>query len=432
VVILTCGCTGEVRAPTLETSTDTPTSTTEPPHLPAFTSTIEASPTTFSSETPQPSTTPTPTDTTTPFFSGPFRPVTLDESFPDVILSILGEHPDGLLLLEPEGQVISLKGGSWAIYLPEFQGEPLGVDSEGRFWVFDQEENRISSWDGISWHHYTESDGWSSTGEHIWSKTQLVTDQIGQVWFVINDQLWVFAGEQWAQVSLSDYGVSHPLESNEGILPSIKLSYVKGLNELWLGTCYWTGSGPIGGGGVLRYDGVTWHPVDPLVSSGCTETIEEDHAGDVWVGLNESIMYLDLQDRTWMELRPPASPFGDNSRFFGVREITFDPENNPWAEFLLCGGAGCGFGPILYRFQNGSWVEIIREGFQYYRQVVFDSSGNPWLFTPAGIFNVTNNDLDDVIELAVDPRSIFKDARGGVWFLVEDNEYPLWFLPPGT
>lgn len=430
VVILTCGCTGEVRTPILETSTKIPTSTSELIHLPVFTSTVEASPTTFPSETHQSSPTSTPTETATPFFSGPFLPVIPGIPFPNGVLSILGEHPDGQLLLESEGQIISLYGGSWEIYLPEFQGEPLGVDSEGRFWILDPEENRISSWDGIRWHDYTESDGWLSTGERIWSKTQLVTDQLGQIWFVINDQLWVFADEQWVQVSLSDYGVSHPLESDEGLLPSIMLSFVKVLNELWLGTCYWTGSGPIGGGGVLRFDGVIWRQVDTLVSSGCTEAIVEDHAGNVWIGLNGNLMYLDQQDRTWMELGLPASPFGDSSRFFGIHEITFDPENNPWAEFLLCGGAGCGFGPILYRFQNGTWVEIIREGFQYDRQMVFDNSGTPWLFTPAGIFNVTNNDLEDVIELAVNPRSIFEDTRGGVWFLVEDNEYPLWYLPP--
>ncbi len=429
LVIFTYGCSEGASVPILETETNTSTSTTEPTHSPTFTRTIEASPTPLPTKTLSPSQTPTQIATTTPFTARPFQPFIPDKPLPKDVLSILGELPDGTLLLMTESQVIMLKGDTWEVYLPEFQGVVVGLDSFGNIWVINQEESRISSWDGTKWDHYTESDGWLSAGEDIWSKTQLVSDQSGQVWLVINNQLRVFDGVRWLQVSLANYEISHPLESDEGLLPSLRLTLLKGLNELWLGSCYWTGGGPIGGGGVLRYDGVSWHPVGEVFSSGCTEAIAEDHAGDVWIGLNGSLWHLDPQDNTWTELGPPPSPFGENSRFFGIPEITFDPQGNPWAEFLLCGGAGCGFGPILYRFENGTWVEIIREGFQYYRHVVFDNSGIPWLFMPAGIFNLAGNDLETKIDLQINPLSIFKDSTGRVWFLVEKNENPLWVLP---
>jgi hypothetical protein len=80
----------------------------------------------------------------------------------------------------------------------------------------------------------------------------------------------------------------------------------------------------------------------------------------------------------------------------------------------------------LYRFQNGSWHDIVGEEFQYQRQMVFDGLGTARLFTPVGIFEVIENSLELFVELKVNPHSIIEGSSGQVWFLVEDHEHPLW------
>jgi hypothetical protein len=434
VVIFTCGCNGGARPLLQESPADVSTATLEILPLPSLTITLEASPTSIPSKTFKPRHTPTTTSTytPTPFASGPFQPLIPDVPFPHEILSILAVQPDESLWLETEQEVLIFQDGVWEVYLPEVPGELVGIDSEGRIWVINPDESKISSWDGTGWSHYTESDGWVVRGQSVWSKNQLVTDQLGQEWFVINNELWVFDGKRFIKGSLADFGVIHPLEIDEGLMPTLTIVFLEKINELWLGSCYWTGSGPIGGGGVLRYDGVTWHPVDSLVSSGCTEAIVEDHAGDVWIGLDGSLWHLDPQVETWSEFESPSPPFDGNTFFNNIPEITFDPEDNPWAEFLVCGGAGCGHGPYLYRFQNGLWHGIVGEEFQYQRQMVYDNLGTAWLFTPGGIFEVIENSLELAAELKVNPHSIVEGSSGQVWFLVEDNEHPLWVHRAGT
>jgi hypothetical protein len=376
------------------------------------------------SSTPAPS--PFPTSTSLP--PGPFKPVHSQKELPPDLISILYASDDGTVWLQTEHQIIVLRGNNWEIALDDIPGEILGIDESGLSWTLNSDGSSISSWDGKLWNTYSEESGWNAIGESSFIKDGPITDQFGQLWIVTSEDLRVFDGHRWRRFIPKDLGLSHPLELDEGVLPNIHLKYLQITQELWLGSCNWTGAGPIGGQGVLRYDGRSWQGINEATSSGCTEVIVEDREGRTWFGLDGDVWRYDPNTGTQNKFVGPPSPFEDSGFFAGVRAIALDAENIPWTDFLFCGGGGCGFGTILYHYENGEWIEIIQEDFNYH-ELVFDQSGGPWLLTPGGIFEIVGNQLELFLELPIDPNSVVKSRGGQVWFLVKFGDVrQLWSL----
>jgi len=376
------------------------------------------------SETPFP----TPSPTTESRAVPGFQEVHINVDLPQEKLSILQISADGTLWMGTEHDILKLKDETWDTYLHLIPGQLVGVDKGGRVWVVDQDGMYISVWSGEMWTDYTFEDGWAPLQEFAQVRSRPVMDQHGQIWLSTDQDLRVFNGTSWEIYTHTDLGTSHPLEAEEGLLPSLSLKFMPGINELWMGSCNWTGAGPIGGQGVLRFNGIDWEQVNPKLSSGCTTTITEDNQGNIWIGLDGNIWRYEPATANLTEFEAPPSPFEGGGKFGEVDEITFDHENNPWAEFLFCGGAGCGFGPILYRHQNGEWLQATMD-FQYQRKLIFDSDGNPWLLTSAGIFDLSKNELTQVAELQLDPSTVTTNESGRVWFIViNDDQNQLWTL----
>lgn len=415
-------CAGEALSPTPDELKEVPAATLRPTKTAKPSSTPEFSPTPDPTNTPEPN----PTPTSTPISLGPFYPVELSEDLPQDLSAILYISPEGKLWLETGEGILTLQDDTWEVYLPNIPGELVGVDHTGRVWVIDETGSSISSWDGSSWTVYSEEDGWEPLKEYSYVRSRPATDHLGQVWLVTDSDLRLFDGQSWSLFTPEDLGVAHPLDTqNESLVLNPK--YIESNNELWLGTCLWTGAGPIGGQGVLRYDGRSWRKIDAQISSGCTKAIQEDNDGKIWIGLDGDLWRYDPSTGELTLFESPASPFEGSSFFNGVGEITLDAGNNPWAEFLLCGGGGCGFGMILYRHDDGSWVQIVAEELQGYRKLVFDGSGTPWLLTFAGIYRVKDNELEHTAALKIMINSGTQDSQGRVWFIVEDDDYnELW------
>jgi hypothetical protein len=149
------------------------------------------------------------------------------------------------------------------------------------------------------------------------------------------------------------------------------------------------------------------------------------------MGLDGNLWRYDPQTGDLADYGTPRSPFADGGTFRQVDDIQLDLENNPWGEFLFCGGAGCGFGPIFYRFEAGKWIQVVQD-FQYMRKLVIDSVGTPWLFTHVGVFRLAGDQLDQVVGINLDPYSVTVDQDGRVWFIVKEGQTnELWVMEPG-
>lgn len=391
--------------------------TTQPPG-PTYTATTN--------QTPEP--TPTPTQSATP--AGPFHPVDLEKELPSDLLSIIHAADNGTLWLLTEQDILILREEKWEVALSDLQGELIGVDASGLIWVMSTDGRSISSWDGNEWSTYAEESGWVALHEYSFIKGSLIADHFDHIWIVTSEDLRNFDGQRWERFTPKDLGLSHPLEMEEDVLPDLHLKFLESSQQLWLGSCNWTGAGPIGGQGVLRYEGQTWREIDPMVSAGCTEVIEEDRLGRIWFGLDGDVWRYEPDTGLLDLFAAPPSPFGGSDTFGGVESIALDYDNLPWADFLLCGGGGCGFGTILFRIDQDEWIEITQEDFSIHT-LVFGPYGRAWLLSPGGIFEIINNQPEIFIELPIIPNSAINNGAGQIWFLVKRGAgSELWTLAP--
>ena len=420
LAFLISACGGILPFPTPEKLPDNITATTTVIQSPQITITIPPS------QTPKPS----PIPSSTPLPAGPFQPVLPEMELPPELTSILHASGDGTLWILSEQDILILRENTWELTLAEIPGVLAGIDQSGLIWVIKPDGSSISSWDGKIWNTYAEDSGWMPFEDYFYIIGPPILDQFGQVWITTSMDLRVFDGQGWVRYTPKGLGLSHPLEAEENVLPNLHLKYLESSQELWLGTCNWTGAGPIGGQGVLRYNGYSWQEIDPAISSGCTEVIVEDSNGGIWIGLDGDVWRYDSKTGKLDQFPAPQSPHGGSSFFNGAGAIGLDSENNPWADLLLCGGGGCGFGTILYHFYQGEWIKIIEEDF-YYHDLVFDQSGMPWLLTPGGIYQIEDNQPELFLELPIIPNSSVINREGQVWFLVKQaDEIQLWTMLP--
>lgn len=360
----------------------------------------------------------------------PFQPVHTEKELPPDLISILHASDDGAVWLLNQHDILILKDNTWEVTLADVPGNVLGVDQTGIVWVLDQDGGSISSWNGNQWREYSEESGWTELSEYSMVMSPPIHDQLGQLWIATSEGLRRFNGQRWERFTHSDLGFSHPLEAVEDAWPIISLEYLESNEELWLGVCNWTGAGPIGGQGVRRFDGLSWQKVSPELSSGCTEAITEDSKGRVRIGLDGDVWQYDPKTGSQIKFPEPKSPFEGSSSFGGVGNLALDLDDNPWSDFLLCGGAGCGFGTILYHFDGNTWIEIIQEDYRFH-DLVFDQSGTPWLLSPGGIFEIVENQPKLFMELPIIPKSTMLSRNGQLWFLVNTgNVTEIWTSSP--
>lgn len=369
---------------------------------------------------------PTPSSTLAPTPAGPFQPVQLEKALPPDLVSILHASEGGTLWLETEQEIIMLSGNTWETVIPDVPGELIGVDDSKRVWILSDGGKSISAWDGTAWQMYSEESGWLPMSEYGFIKGPPITDQLGQLWIVTSEDFRSFDGNRWTRVDPKNIGLSHPLEADEGILPNINLKVLDKNQELWMGSCNWTGAGPIGGQGVFRYDGGSWRSVNAAVSSGCSQVIVEDNEGYVWFGLDGDVWRYDPFSGDLVAFPAPPSPFDGGGFFAAVGDIIVDADGRPWADLLFCGGAGCGFGTILYFYDEGEWIEVIQEDYRLH-DLAIDQDGNVWLLTPGGIYTVIGDRPVLFQVLPIQPNSLINAGDGQGWFLVNwDDRVELW------
>jgi len=371
--------------------------------------------------------TPTPEDTFTPTPTlppeiGSFRLKAIMEPilFGEVIDFRL--LPDGGLILTTSRGYATIEGEDIFLQTVGYSQQMVGVDDFKRMWFFiDGDGSRIYYWDG-GLDFVLADTGWETVDDvGIVIGQGVVTDSEGHVWLYTERDVRIYDGEQWTIFNMADLGMLTP--PYDEIIRNLSLHYLKGIDQIWIASCYWGGPGPIGGGGVRWYDDGAWKGGGTSLREGCALSVVEDERGWVWMGVDDILWRFDPKTASWRQFPFPEPTDSKRYRFAG--DIAISPEGDPWASFLLCGGASC---EDFYRFhrQNENWIPVGTPSF-YTETLLFDTNGVPWIFGQ-GITRIEDNQSIPVSDLIVE--GVVEDAIGRIWMVGHPlgGEMALWVM----
>jgi ligand-binding sensor domain-containing protein len=344
------------------------------------------------------------------------------------ILNMVAES-NGTAWLLTDQRVLRYSQGTWADYLPQFDGTIIGLDSDHLVWVASDDGDRVSAWDGAAWTTLGPESGWeplpanSSPPPGRWGIT---TDALGQIWITTNEDVRMFDGARWTVFDLNDLGMPRP--EYDDALPETRIAFLKATSSIWAINCYWLGPGPDGGGGARWYDGQTWHGSDSPVALGCATSINEDDRGNVWLGLDNNLWRLNTSSGSWKSFPAPKPPKANRLGYF--TDLALDSIGDPWPELSLCGGASCYVGSIRYHVTEGRWLQI-GDVFTDDGSLYFDATGQGWLFRSSGVFRVIENRLEPVADLLV--LRVATAPSGELWVVgLYKGETVLWTQAPAN
>lgn len=384
-------------------------------------------PTVSPSPTHTPLTTPTPTATPAALvLPDLLRPVAAIEDVAPGTFSRLYPLPDGALWLITDQAVAKLVDSTWTVYLSHFTGELASIDAVERVWVVSEDTSAISAWDGSSWTAYAAGEGWTALDDDAYRYAGGArSDGSGRFWLPTAQDVRLFDGASWTVFTPQDMGMGEP--PCEDCVPSFGVTVLKGSGEIWVAECEWSGPGPIGGRGVRWFDGQTWQGADSPVASGCATVIEEDSSGNVWLGVEAELWRYDPGAGDWTRFTPADEPPFGALRYGVVIDCVLDPFDEPWVTLRLCYGASCDT-DVLYHLRDGVWTQITQDpGYVVHNRLVFDATGTPWLFWQGGVYRVTGDVPQSLVDLFA--QSVVVDASGQVWFVARyEGRDVLWTL----
>jgi hypothetical protein len=403
-----------------------PTDTSAVAPVPSITSTVI--PTLASTSTAAPTPVPSPIITATPMEGdiNPFRFVTSLDSLP---VDSTGQMQvrtlaDGSVWLITSQAVMRWDGQAWEVMLDESEGVLAAVDDGGQLWVLRQDTSEISAWQDGRWTTYSDDSGWTSVGTFEvsgWAPApwSVYTDAGGTLWVPMERDVRTFDGNGWRVYTLED--MSFPLPEMEEISIVHDLAMVENNAEVWVGECYYSGPGPMGGGGVRWFDGQTWQGVDAPVGSKCVSAMEVDQFGNVWLGVYDVIWRYEHTGKSWTEYRLPETLLSGYNFAYPLQLIV-DQVGEVWVIEQMCGGASCG-GPVnLYRIHDGEWSLII--GAEYwessFKQLVLDGNGQGWLFWEGMFYKLEGDPLESIVSIAA--RGVDVSTNGSIWVAIGSGE----------
>lgn len=378
-------------------------------------------PTATSPPTPIPEDTHTPTPTLPPEIGSLRLKAVLEPIlFGEVIdLRLL---PDGRMILTTSRGYATFEGEDIFLQIAGYSQQMVGVDDRERMWFFiDGDGSKIYYWDG-GLDFVLANAGWEAVDDVGMMLGQgVVTDSEGHVWLFTERDVRMYDGEAWTIFDMDDLGM--PTPPYEEIIRNLSLHYLKGIDQIWIASCYWGGPGPIGGGGVRWYDQGAWKGGGTSVREGCALSVAEDDSGRVWMGVDDILWRYDDKIASWRWFSFPEPTDTKSYRFAG--DIVISPAGEPWASFLLCGGASCeDFN--RFRYQNADWILIGEPNF-FIQTLVFDHIGNPWIFGQ-GITRVDDNQSIPVSDLIVEGVAV--DAEDRIWVVGHPvgGQVALWIM----
>jgi hypothetical protein len=313
---------------------------------------------------------------------------------------------------------------AWEVVHDMSEGELAAVDDGGLLWVLPQDTREISAWQDGQWTTYTADSGWVSVGqfEQSWWATTpwgVYTDANGTLWVPLEREVRVFDGNNWNGYTLEDMGF--PVPDLEEISIVHYLAPLKGIPEVWVGECYYSGPGPMGGGGVRWFNGEAWQGEDSPVGSGCVSATDVDDQEDVWLGVSDSIWQYDHTSQFWTENGLPKTLLSDFN-FTHPIQLIVDQAGDVWVIEQMCGGASCD-GPVnLYQIHAGEWSLVIDSEYRSssFKQLVLDGNGQGWLFWEGMFYRFDGETLELIT--AIDARGVDVSSDGSIWVVAGSGE----------
>jgi hypothetical protein len=395
------------------------------PTAPALTPTLLPTPTYTQPPTEIPS--PTTSPTRIPKDIAPFHFVTSLEGLPvDSTGNVEVYAPaDGSVWMITSQSAIRWDGQAWEVVLADGEGFLASVDDGGCLWLLPQDTNEISAWRDGQWTSYGADSGWVSVGtfEQSWWATTpwgVYTDASGTTWLPMERDVRAFDGVRWKVYPLEEMGF--PIQETEDISLVHYLATLKDSVEIWVGECYYSGPGPMGGGGVRWFDGHTWQGEGAPVGSICGSALAVDAQGDVWLGVSDSIWQYEHTSQSWAENRLPETLLLDFN-FTHPIQLIVDQAGDVWVIEQMCGGASCD-GPVnLYRIHNGEWSWVTGADYwsSSFKQLVLDGNGQGWLFWDGMFYQLGDHPLDVIT--SIDARGVDVSPDGNIWAAVGFGDY---------
>lgn len=361
---------------------------------------------------------------------GPFQQVSRQEA--PIIGKVvnLQTGQDGSLYLLSESGYSLYKNNQWTAYFIGETGYLIGVDPQGRGWVVTHDGSSISHWqsgndDKEIWIAYSENEGWTPPGASSAYPVNpgLFTDNRGHLWLSTAQDVRRFDGNHWEVFDAQTLGMNPVAEGGYPVF-TIYPSPVD--HQVYIGRCDWESMGPIGGGGLRAFDGISWNNLDPTFDTGCVTDISQDASGALWIALDATLYRYHPSSRLLETVKLPV-PTSQTSLGY-IISLTADPNGDLWAQFALCDGNACLNGTALYHLNDGQWLAIGEPKPSGGMQLLFDASGTPWLLFAGTISRVSENNLEEAAGLNV--LAATTDPSGKIWLIAQYAGPPtLWTTP---
>lgn len=315
-------------------------------------------------------------------------------------------------------------------YLPSFEGRLIAIDDTVGAWIVAEDGSQISRYQAGHWDHFGAEAGWQtldlSYGPPA-SQQKMVRDNERGLWLTTRTDIRRWQNDRWTVFTAEEMGFPLP-DDPETERSVFTIAYMAQTNTIWVGQCNWLPPGPVGGQGVVVYNGQTWQSIVADTGRGCVSDIVNGPHGDMWFNLGSTLWQYDLGTTSWHSFQPPKLEHG----YYGSLDaLSISGDNYPFAAFAFCGGASC-FGPVdsFLVDENGRFTQTERSDTGIPPVALVDGDGTQWLFQQGQLFKVVAGEAQFVSEtIGVWPNNGVVDENGRIWVIgAIDGQVGLWRL----
>jgi hypothetical protein len=376
-----------------------------------------------SSPTLTPSPAPTLSASPTHEISGPFQVIA---SLGDLLDDFSGTVEvraiqDGSVWVISQHKVLRWDGETLKEILSSSHQRLADVDGAGRLWVLYPDGQEISALQDEDWSSYDASSGWRDTGPLDYSGWAPLSWSIhpgpgGTLWVPLATDVRSLDGNRWTVYTLED--MDFPAPDLEDVSIVHRLVTAPSGSLIWVGECYYSGPGPMGGGGVRWFDGQAWYGADGPVGANCVSAMHVDALGNIWVGAYMDIWRNDPSNQHWTKYSLPHALFADYNFSYPL-QLTVDQAGDVWVIMEMCGGASCGVATNLYRIQQGEWSLALESNnwVSSLQQLVLDANGQAWLFWENMLYRLDGDTIEPVA--SINARGVGVSPAGTIWLVAK-------------
>jgi hypothetical protein len=288
--------------------------------------------------------------------------------------------------------IVRLSDSGWTVYLSNYEGYFVGIDTLGRAWFIDLDFigpptgpgsaicpglDSISAWDGAKWTKYSSESGW--TGFCIDPPSGFSMAELhGQIWISTIGDLRLFSGSSWRIIKPEEIGLTPRL--------FLVVQSFAGANEVWVTGCYVTTDTPHGSD-IYWYDGSKWQNKSMPEDSVCSSQMQEDRQGNVWLGVDNTLWRFTRATKEWVNFAPAERV---STR---ITALAFNEAGEPWFMPRTCDSQrGC-IASTLYHLQNDVWIPISLNPGIGFSSLLIDPANHVWVSAKDGVYQIVNESL---------------------------------------